>query len=138
MRYIKMRSIKHMRNYLIKPEPLLLFVYFICFVSGFFYFFIDVDTLGLLDQLPEICIFKRLTGLKCPGCGMTHAFICLGRFQFGEALRYNIFSVFLFYGGLLWLIYLKNIQVRLSNKIMISVLVMVMIYWVIRNMNFIA
>jgi len=127
-----------MRNYLIRPEPLLFFIYLICFAAGILYFFIEVDTLRLLDQLPDICIFKRLTGLKCPGCGMTHAFLCLGRFQLGEALRYNIFSVFLFYGGLSWLIYLKKIQVKLSNKLMISVFVMVMIYWVIRNMNLIA
>ena len=127
-----------MRNYLIRPEPILSFVYLICFAAAILYFFIEVDTLGLLDQLPDICIFKKLTGLKCPGCGMTHAFICLGRFQLGEALRYNIFSVFLFYGGLSWLICLKNVQLKLSNKIILPLFVVVMIYWVIRNMNLMA
>ena len=127
-----------MRNYLIRPELFLFFVYLVCFMAGIVYFVTEVDTLSLLNQLPDLCIFKRLTGFKCPGCGMTHAFVCLGRFQFGEALSYNIFSVFLFYGGLAWLIHLKNIQIKLSNRIMLPVFVMVMIYWVIRNMNLIS
>jgi hypothetical protein len=127
-----------MKNYLIRPEPILFFIYLICFAAGMLYFFTEMDTLSLLDQLPDICIFKRLTGLKCPGCGMTHAFICLGRFQLGEAIRHNIFSVFLFYGGVAWLIHPKKVQIKVSNRIMVFLFVMVMIYWVIRNMDLVA
>ena len=127
-----------MKNYLVRPELLLFFVYLTCFAVGILCFFTEMDTLSLLDQFPDICIFKRLTGFKCPGCGMTHAFVCLGRFQLGEAIRHNVFSVFLFYGGLAWLIHPKGVQIRVSNRIMVSLLVLVIIYGVIRNMNLIS
>jgi len=134
-----MKSIRHMRNYLTinRPETLLLFVYLICFVTGIISIVAEVNTLCLLDKLPDLCVFKRLTGYKCPGCGMTHAFLCLGKFQFTEALRYNIFSVFIFFGGLIRLIHLRSFQFTLSNRILFLLSVMVMGYGVIRNMDLI-
>ena len=27
-----------------------------------------------LDQLPSLCVYKNLFGIRCPGCGMTDAF----------------------------------------------------------------
>ena len=139
MPYIKVKSIRHLRNYRTnnRPETLLLLVYLICFFTGIISFVAEVDTLCLLDKLPEICIFKRLTGYKCPGCGMTHAFLCLGQFQFTEALRYNIFSFFIFYGGLIRIIHLRYFQITLSNRILWLLSVIVMGYGVIRNINLI-
>lgn len=47
--------------------------------------------LNLLAALPEIplCPFKALTGLPCPGCGMTHAFLALGRLDLAGAWAAN-------------------------------------------------
>ena len=137
-RYIKMKSIKFTRSYLSQPEILIVFVYLVCFTAGFLSLAAEVDTLRLLDQLPDFCIFKRLTGYKCPGCGMTHAFLCLGRFQFSEALRYNIFSVFLFYGGFLRMIYPTCCQFKLNNRVVFAMSVMVIAYWIGRNMDLIS
>lgn len=39
------------------------------------------------------CIFNKLTGLKCPGCGMTRGLVSLLRLDFAVALRYNAFIV---------------------------------------------
>ena len=35
------------------------------------------------------CLFHRLTGLECPGCGMTRATYAALHGRFGEALRFN-------------------------------------------------
>lgn len=35
------------------------------------------------------CIIKELTGITCPGCGMTRAYISLLRFDFAGAFRYH-------------------------------------------------
>ena len=39
------------------------------------------------------CFFRRLTGLQCPGCGMTHAIFSFIHGNYAEAIRYNILSV---------------------------------------------
>jgi hypothetical protein len=40
----------------------------------------------------SICVFYNLTGLKCPGCGMTRAFHAISHGHFAEAVHFNIFS----------------------------------------------
>lgn len=37
-----------------------------------------------------ICGFKNLTGLPCPGCGLTHSFCALARGGVGEAFEFNL------------------------------------------------
>ncbi|MEI7529874.1 MAG: DUF2752 domain-containing protein [Elusimicrobiota bacterium] len=46
---------------------------------------------SLVTALPKavLCPFKALTGLPCPGCGMTHAFLALGRLDFAGAYAEN-------------------------------------------------
>ncbi|HYL99696.1 MAG TPA: DUF2752 domain-containing protein [Blastocatellia bacterium] len=36
-----------------------------------------------------ICTFKNLTGLPCPGCGLTHSFCSFAKGHIEEALTYN-------------------------------------------------
>ncbi|PIU19970.1 MAG: hypothetical protein COT18_04715 [Elusimicrobia bacterium CG08_land_8_20_14_0_20_59_10] len=46
---------------------------------------------SLVSALPhtQLCFFRALTGLPCPGCGMTHAFLALGRLDFAGAFAHN-------------------------------------------------
>jgi hypothetical protein len=46
---------------------------------------------SLAAALPKatLCPFRALTGLRCPGCGMTHAFLALGRLDFAGAYAQN-------------------------------------------------
>jgi hypothetical protein len=39
--------------------------------------------------LPESCWFKRLTGMDCPGCGLTRSVVCLVHGNFWDAWRFN-------------------------------------------------
>ncbi len=39
--------------------------------------------------LPGTCTFRRLTGLPCPGCGMTRGFISLAHGRLADAWSYN-------------------------------------------------
>ena len=36
------------------------------------------------------CILRRLTGIPCPGCGMTRALLCAAQLRFADAFRYHM------------------------------------------------
>ena len=38
-------------------------------------------------EIPELCMWRRLTGLGCPGCGMTRSFTYMGHGQIVDAFR---------------------------------------------------
>ena len=50
-----------------------------------------------------VCPFHQVTGLPCPGCGLTRAFCCISRLQFLEAWHHNPFG-YLFYAMALGLV----------------------------------
>jgi hypothetical protein len=46
--------------------------------------------------LPESCMFRRATGVPCPGCGLTRSFICLMRGDVPRAWTFNPAGLLLF------------------------------------------
>jgi hypothetical protein len=38
---------------------------------------------------PVLCPFRRITGMPCPGCGMTRSFVALAHGDLGAALAFN-------------------------------------------------
>lgn len=67
------------------------FIFLILLVNGLIYYVFNYDISSLL-QGKSFCLFYNVTGLKCPGCGMTGAFLAIGRGHFRLALQYNPFS----------------------------------------------
>ncbi len=63
--------------------------------AGVFFHLFEID---FITHLPtrSLCPFHAVTGLECPGCGMTRAMISLGQLKFGAAVGYNLFSMPLF------------------------------------------
>jgi len=53
--------------------------------SGLVRVLCDVDLLRHLSFFPA-CPFHTASGLSCPGCGMTRAFLLLGQLRVGDAL----------------------------------------------------
>ncbi|MEL6346456.1 MAG: DUF2752 domain-containing protein [Myxococcota bacterium] len=49
-------------------------------------------------RIPELCTFRRVFGMSCPGCGLTRSFTFMGHGQILEAFRMHalgpIFYVF--------------------------------------------
>jgi len=50
------------------------------------------------EALPalEVCTFRALTGLPCPGCGLTRGFCAVAHGRFAQATGFHPFSVPLF------------------------------------------
>jgi hypothetical protein len=44
-------------------------------------------------HLPTVCLFKRITGLPCAGCGMTHAFCAMANGHFEDAAHFNLAAI---------------------------------------------
>ena len=56
-------------------------------------------TLGMLIYFECIsvpCLFKSVTGIPCPGCGMTRAFNAILEFDIVTSFSYNILAIPLF------------------------------------------
>ena len=62
-----------------------------------------VSALWSPSELPGVvlCPFRALTGLPCPGCGMTRAFCALGHGDLSGAFGYNALAPFVFAAALL-------------------------------------
>lgn len=55
------------------------------------------------------CVFKRLTGLQCPGCGNTRATFALLRLDLLEMLRFNLlYPLEIYYLARVYLVCSKN------------------------------
>jgi uncharacterized protein DUF2752 len=58
-------------------------------------------------QYFTLCGFKAVTGLPCPGCGLTHSFCAIGKGDWREALAFNAVGPPLFLAAILvWLRFL--------------------------------
>ena len=64
-------------------------------IFGIFLHLFEIDFMKYLPAF-SFCPFHAVTGLECPGCGMTRAMISLGQLKLEEAVKYNIFSLPLF------------------------------------------
>ncbi len=55
---------------------------------------------GAILGLPSLCPFHNLTGLPCPGCGLTRAFVCCAHGQLAAAFAYHPLGPILFSAAL--------------------------------------
>ena len=46
--------------------------------------------------MPELCSFRRFTGIDCAGCGMTRCFIALGHGDLSRAWNFNPAGILLY------------------------------------------
>lgn len=49
--------------------------------------------LHTIENAPSICLFRSITGVRCPGCGMTHSFVSFFHGNISAAISFNFLSV---------------------------------------------
>jgi hypothetical protein len=67
-------------------------------------------SLGTLEAAP-LCLFKRATGLPCPGCGMGHALLHAFRGEWGASFDAHPYGLLLL---AVWTAWLASRLLRLS------------------------
>jgi hypothetical protein len=91
-----------------------------------------------------LCPFRALTGLLCPGCGMTRAFCALGHGELRRAIHFNALSPLLYLslfvvwiGAAATVLNLPKLRgavmrLRPSASVSVAILVLVLVWWVAR------
>ena len=86
------------------------------------------------------CPFRTVTGLRCPGCGLSHAAVCLTRFDLAGAFKENALFIpiyaYLIYSFLREFVF--NIKKNTTNnmiarRIDIVFLIVIILWWIVRN-----
>lgn len=95
----------------------------------------------LLTDLRIPCIIYELTGLKCPGCGVTRMIVSAARLDIASAFGYN---PFIFITGPIILIYIAVSEIKFVicgngnlgrwEIIVYAELVLAFIYCILRNL----
>lgn len=88
------------------------------------------------------CVFRLVTGYRCPGCGMTHAAMALIHGQPKIAFRENplslsVMPLLLFYGAYRAEVYIRTARTdfRKWEIVFLGVLwVVVLLFWLLRNL----
>lgn len=87
------------------------------------------------------CIFHKITGLYCPGCGITRMLKSIINLNYYQAFRYNplmfiLLPFFIIYYILYYIYWLKNKKLVINNKIWYTLLIIIIFYGIIRNLPF--
>lgn len=102
--------------------------------------------LGKGVKIPEICLFKIVTGYNCPSCGMTRSFVSISHLDFAGAFGYNAAGLFAYLLCILLIISYSMKLFSFNNSIqrafnfavkvdIVLVAVMIIINWLLYFIN---
>lgn len=112
-------------NYINKKIILII----LAIISGVLYLKVFIPVTGI--HIP--CIFRQITGLYCPGCGMTRASLALLNGDIYQSFRSNILIFIIV--PLLIIFYLleKNDKLKESRFLMGFMVAITIVFGVLRN-----
>jgi len=124
-----------MEHYLIPRKPALGF-------AGLILALVFVNMTGIVSAdrivgvIPVFCPFEALTGIPCPGCGMTRAILSLIAGNLEDAASYNPFCFFLLFmviASILpprWLEKAPSAVTKVLPYCYTAVLILVIAFWI--------
>lgn len=124
-----------MEHYLIPRKPALAFAGMVLILAAINMTGI-VSADMIVSAVPVFCPFEALTGIPCPGCGMTRAILNLVAGDIGGAAAYNPFCFFLVFTVAVsilpsrWLAKVSPAVRKFLPYYYMSVLILVLAFWV--------
>ena len=85
------------------------------------------------------CLFNEITGLYCPGCGITRMIISILKSEFYQAFRYNpfLFTLLVIYSLYAIISIVRYRKVKpLKNKYVVVLLILTFLFGILRNIPF--
>ena len=87
------------------------------------------------------CPIKKITGLYCPGCGITRMLLSILQFDFYQAFRYNpllfiCLPFFIFFVIESILTKKEPVYNKIPTKVWVIIIIIFIIYGIIRNIPF--
>lgn len=89
------------------------------------------------DNIGIPCFFHELTGLYCPGCGITRAFLSLIKLDLYQAFRYNMLVIILLPFFAMYTIYklIMKGNKKIPNFIWYFLLIITILFGILRNIS---
>lgn len=79
------------------------------------------------------CIFNQITGLYCPGCGMTRAVNSCFKFEFYKALRFNALIFIMPIGLTLYCFAIRTKSQKTAKLLLAIMIIIALAYGILRN-----
>jgi len=125
------------KNQLSRLKKLVLSCTAVLLVGTIYLIFTSLTGLGIP------CIFRRISGIFCPGCGISRMFIALAHLDFAAAFGYNPFLFCLLPLGCTLFLYKSTVYVKYGDTKMplweqilyVVIFVLCIIFTVMRNME---
>lgn len=102
----------------------------VIFILGIFVYFSDPVKGPILP-----CVFNKITGLYCPGCGITRAIHSVLKFEFYRALRYNALIFIIPPMLMSYHLLSSGRYIKLQKIILILMITVTLGYGILRNID---
>ena len=81
------------------------------------------------------CIFHKITGFYCPGCGVTRLLFSLLKLDFYQAFRYNPLIFVLLIGYIIYKLINLKFDIKLTKNTTYILLFVVILFGIVRNID---
>ena len=109
-------------------------IIFLFFAGIAYYMFYTTTGVG------SPCVFRAITGYKCPGCGVTHMAVHMSHMEFDKAYNDNqlLFMTWpLIIGEVIYTLYLglkRKIMPDINKFLLIIYIIILIVFGILRNL----
>jgi len=112
-------------------------------ILGIYGILLALNLFNGIQSNHTLCIFKNLTGIPCPGCGLTRGTLAIFEGNFSEAFSYNILSIPIMLAALIsigWLsfdlikkkdTFIKAINIPVKITYLIPFFILTLTSWIV-------